>query len=248
MFGRARRRVDDISRSGRCLNDLRIAGRVLSTLIVLGAFAPAIAADRTATEILKELNDMKRPQFVPKAGEDRQKAIEAFYAETKVANEKRAALIDELRKADPENEKLVKLLPERWMVLAQTGQTDALLAEIDERRRQDEERGPEGGGPLPQGPARDDEGPRRRPEARRRPLRRSSRPPPKDRRAPPCSTPWPARSATNPRRTPSRTASSRNSPTARIAEMIKGARRQREAVGKPFDLEFTDAVKGTRSR
>ena len=27
--------------------------------------------------------------------------------------------------------------------------------------------------------------------------------------------------------------------------MIKGARRQKDAIGKPFDLEFTDAIKGS---
>ena len=27
--------------------------------------------------------------------------------------------------------------------------------------------------------------------------------------------------------------------------MIKGGRRQHEAIGKPFDLEFTDAIKGS---
>ena len=34
-------------------------------------------------------------------------------------------------------------------------------------------------------------------------------------------------------------------PDSRYVGMIKGSRRQHEAVGKPFDLEFTDAIKGS---
>ena len=34
-------------------------------------------------------------------------------------------------------------------------------------------------------------------------------------------------------------------PDSQFAGMIQGARRQKEAVGKPFDLEFTDAIKGS---
>ena len=34
-------------------------------------------------------------------------------------------------------------------------------------------------------------------------------------------------------------------PDSRYTPMIKGARRQRESIGKPFELEFTDAVSGS---
>ena len=34
-------------------------------------------------------------------------------------------------------------------------------------------------------------------------------------------------------------------PKGRFAEAIQGTRRQREAVGKPFELEFTDAISGS---
>ena len=34
-------------------------------------------------------------------------------------------------------------------------------------------------------------------------------------------------------------------PDSQFAGMIVGSRRQKEAIGKPFDLEFTDAIKGS---
>ena len=34
-------------------------------------------------------------------------------------------------------------------------------------------------------------------------------------------------------------------PDSKYAGMIKGSRRQHESIGKPFDLEFTDAIKGS---
>src|SRR4029077_7869834 len=34
-------------------------------------------------------------------------------------------------------------------------------------------------------------------------------------------------------------------PNSQFAGMIKGTRKQKEAVGKPFDLEFTDAINGS---
>jgi thiol-disulfide isomerase/thioredoxin len=34
-------------------------------------------------------------------------------------------------------------------------------------------------------------------------------------------------------------------PDSRYVGMIKGSRRKQEVTGKPFDLEFTDAIKGS---
>ena len=34
-------------------------------------------------------------------------------------------------------------------------------------------------------------------------------------------------------------------PDSQFATMVKGARRHREGIGKPFELEFTDAISGT---
>src|SRR5205823_11978899 len=34
-------------------------------------------------------------------------------------------------------------------------------------------------------------------------------------------------------------------PDSRVAKMVEGTLKKLEALGKPFDLEFTDAIKGT---
>jgi len=223
---------------------MRIAGRVLSTLIVLGAFAPAIAADRTATEILKEIDAVKQPQFAPKPGEDRQKAFEAFYAEVKVANEKKAELIDELRKVDPKNEKLVKLLPARWTALAQTGPTDALLAEIDDviANTKNEALKAEGLYIKARLAMMKD---RAHPEAALPAIEAFAKAAPKDRRAPSLLYSMASSIGDESRKIAIEDRILKDFGDTQYADMIKGARRQREQVGKPFALEFTDAIKET---
>ena len=95
---------------------IRIAGRFLAFAIVLGAIAPAIAADRTAEEILKEIDAVKQP-----TSREEYKKLSAQTAE----------LIAELKKVAPDNEKLNSLLPQRWNALAVNDKQDEALAEID---------------------------------------------------------------------------------------------------------------------
>ncbi len=95
---------------------IRIAGRFLALAIVLGAIAPATAADRTAEEILKEIAAVKQPRTME---------------EYKKLSAQTADLIAELKKVAPDNEKLNTLLPQRWNALAVNDKQDEAIAEID---------------------------------------------------------------------------------------------------------------------
>jgi len=95
---------------------MRIAGRFLALAIVLGAVAPAIAADRTAEEILKEIAAVKPPRTME---------------EYKKGSAQKADLIAELQKVDPENAQLKSLLPQRWQALMVLDKNDEAIAECD---------------------------------------------------------------------------------------------------------------------
>ena len=93
--------------------------------------ALAIAADRTADEILKELATVS-PKLDPAKARDAT-AVRQYRTEMQKVLPKRLELIKELYKAAPENEQLVTLLPERWMNLQFTGATpDAGYDEVVE--------------------------------------------------------------------------------------------------------------------
>ncbi len=98
-------------------------------LLVASPTAPAAEDGRTGDVVLKELDEVKQPKFDPAKREDRA-YIESYIGEMTKAQEKRAGLILELLKVDPKNGRLPKLLPERWQTLI--GEPDKLNSEIDE--------------------------------------------------------------------------------------------------------------------
>ena len=94
--------------------------------------AMAIAADRTADEILKELATVS-PKLDPAKAND-PAAKRQYQMAMQKAMPKRLELIRELYKAAPDHEQLGTLLQERWMLLPQTGATpDAVYDEAVER-------------------------------------------------------------------------------------------------------------------
>ena len=95
---------------------MRILGRFLASVIVLGLVAPTIAADRTVDEILKDFAAIKQPQSME---------------EYKKGSAQKADLVAELQKVDPENAKLKILLPQRWQALIVLDKNDVAIAECD---------------------------------------------------------------------------------------------------------------------
>ncbi|MDB5349691.1 MAG: resA 9 [Planctomycetota bacterium] len=224
---------------------MRIAGRILAAWVVFGAIAPAIAADKTADEILKEIQGLKPPQFVQKPGEDQQKLREAYFADMKKVSEKRVELIGDLRKADPENKELVKLLPQRWSLLAQTGKTDEAMAEIDETlaKTKSETLKAEGHYSKAQVLMMKNRG---NISAAMPAIEEFLKVAPKgDRRAPLFLYNVLRGTQDEAKKTAIEERILKDYGDSQFAGMIKGARKQRESIGKPFELEFTEATRGT---
>ena len=98
----------------------RFTFRVYVAVILCGSLAatmPARGDDRSAAAILKEIDAIKVPEF------DDSRATDSAYGtrfdkEKSEAKYRRAPLIGALYRADPENPKLATLLPERWEALA----------------------------------------------------------------------------------------------------------------------------------
>ena len=205
--------------------------------------ALAIAADRTADEILKELATVS-PKLDPAKAND-MAARRQYATAMQKAMPKRLELIRELYKAAPDHEQLGTLLQERWTLLPQTGATiDAVYDEVVEalahtkndkikleatfvKARVQLIKGRDSG----------------KPELTA--MNEFIKLAPKDPRSPNLLY-----AAVNFTKDEKAKASIEDRLVKEYADsmyagMITGARRQREQVGKPFDLEFTDAIKGS---
>ncbi len=224
---------------------MRVAGRLLTALFVCGLVSPVLAQDPSAEAILKEIREMKAPAFAQKPGEDRQKAIDAYMAEMEKANAKRLELIAALQKADPENKELIKLLPQRWMILARQDKMTEAMAEIDHALATTKDTGlkTEGLYLKAQLVAMKNQAD---PTAAMPVVEEFLKLAPKDRRAPNLlailwrSTEDEAKKGVLEDRI------LKDYPDSSTASMILGARKQKAAIGKPFELEFTDAIKETQ--
>jgi thiol-disulfide isomerase/thioredoxin len=177
---------------------IRIAGRVFAGLILCGLATPAIAADRTADEIVKEIEAIKRPTTM---------------AEQQEGNAKRVVLVGELLKSYPDDARLPKLLPMRWSAMGQSGKVEEAMAEI--------------AAILPK--TKDETLKKQGPQVAASILYSSTmRMKPDD-----------------PKKVAIEDRIIKDYGDTLYAGMIKGLRKQRAGIGKPFELEFTDAIKGT---
>src|SRR5690349_12308129 len=91
--------------------------------------------DRAPEAILKEIDAVTMPVFDPSKRSD-QAYVQQYIKESRDAMGRKATLIGALYRADPENARLVQLLPERWRALSpmMTGRVDSteLTNELDE--------------------------------------------------------------------------------------------------------------------
>jgi thiol-disulfide isomerase/thioredoxin len=83
------------------------------------ATAPADADDRSPDAILKEIDAVTLPRLDAASRQD-SAAIREFLTEQRNAQSRRAELIGELYRVDPENPRLIRLLQERWTTLSST--------------------------------------------------------------------------------------------------------------------------------
>ena len=105
-------------------------GLALALLGGLVGAGLASAEDRSPEKILAEIKAVEMPK-VPADRQDR-KVVQAYVAQAQKALETKSALIGELYKVAPENVELPKLMPERWQALMmKPGGLDEAKAEID---------------------------------------------------------------------------------------------------------------------
>lgn len=111
-----------------------IAGVMLAGTLFLAPSAWSML-DRTPEEILKAYNEIRLPTVDPERRADREHQLEIARQRAELAA-KQAELIGELLKSHPDHEQLVRLLPMRWNTLMTTPQGLAeVRAEVEQVAR-----------------------------------------------------------------------------------------------------------------
>ena len=205
----------------------------------------ARAQDRKADQILKDLENVKMPQFDRAKVQDRA-AITEFLQKRQEAMSKRAALIGELYKIDPENAKLAALLPERWQALLSGNPADAapLAKELKDVLAKAKD------GKLKADAAFfraviEFRAAQQTPEALLKATDDFIKVAPKDERGAMLLNAS-ADMATSPEQQAKLLKRViKEYPTSSVAKSAEGTLHKLDAIGKPFDLEFTEAIKGT---
>ena len=94
---------------------MRAIGLVFSLAAFLICASAAVGADRTAAQILKDIDAVKVPTLDPTKTDDSQ--VRAQQIKIKDAASKRARLIRELYKVAPDHKRIASLLEERWKTI-----------------------------------------------------------------------------------------------------------------------------------
>jgi len=206
-----------------------------------GIMIPAMAADRTAEQILADLEAIKPPEHPQ--GKTRADIIK-FLEKRQQADIQKADLILELYKSHPEHPRVVKLLPERWMTLLRQ-QDKGLENEIDEvtSRFKDKSLKVEGAFMraalalyFPRGET---------PNTTKTIVENFIKLAPNDDRSPQFLGMLAKRSKDDAERIALEDRVLKEFPNSPNAQMILGERHQRAGIGKPFELNFTDAISGS---
>jgi len=218
------------------------------TIAVLGGWivsaGAVLAADRPADQIISDIDAIKVPSFDGTKRGDRA-YVQEFLTKQQEAATKRSALILELYKAAPDNPRLPILLPERWGSMSPRGpQADELAKEIDDVsahatnpklkldanyfKAQLSLFNAQSSGKLDMAA-----------------IDGFIKLAPKDRRAPALLYQATMVSKDDKVKAGIEERLLKDFPDSQYGEMVKSGRRQLESVGKPFELEFTDAIKGS---
>jgi thiol-disulfide isomerase/thioredoxin len=218
----------------------------MAVMTGLQAASPARAEDRKAEAILKEIDAVKSPAL------DRTKINDPTYRQeyikqAKEAESRRAELIGELYKADPENAKLVTLLPHRWSSLSMSAGEKAVTDEVKKviATAKNAEIKTEAAFFMAMMPIRDNKAST---EARLKAMDEfiAAVPGDKDRAGKLLSyIASRSKAAGEKKGLELEDRLVKEYPHCSAAKMIMGAKRRVDEIGKPFELDFTDAIKGT---
>ena len=208
----------------------RIARRSFAALVAVGLAAPAVAvaADRPADEIVKEIGAVPRPTSLEEA---------------KASMARKAELIAELARAHPGDARLPKLLPQRWVGLYLNDKADDAAGEIDEAlaRTDKKEQKIEWNSLKAELLS---EGEKAQPAAAMRAAEEVIKLAPKSPQIPMLLA---GLADVDDPAVRDKVADlvHKDYPEGFAADAVKASRKQRGAIGKPFELEFTDAIKGS---
>jgi len=211
------------------------------------ATAPAARAeDKKADEILKEIDAVKMPEVPPVAQRRDRAAMLKFVTERQEAMKKQADLIGELYKADPKNPKLKTLLPQRWQALmsSPTGIDNALKSEIDAVADHSEDAALKTEALFWRVAVAFRSGQADSPETKKA-AEAFFQAAPKDERGSQILAALAGQSDDPAKQSALYKRILKDYPDSPSAKMVEGKLKRLDSVGKPFDLEFTDAVKGS---
>jgi thiol-disulfide isomerase/thioredoxin len=228
----------------------RLSLRICAAIAICGWLAwsgPAHADGRPAQEILADIDKVESPSFDAKDRDD-PKAIQAFINKRNEAMQRKAGLVRELYKADPGHDRLPELLTEMWrdQVMTAGPLSRAKLAEeIDEvvATTKSEKLKADGtywkavlamqtsflgmDAALPA-------------------IEAFIRLAPKDERGAGLLFQFASRTRDPEKQKALLKRAVADYPDGRYAKMAGGTLKKLEGVGKPFELEFTDAINGTQ--
>ena len=221
----------------------------LALALAGGLSAPLFAqAPKKADAILAEIKAVEMPS-VDKVNRDDRAQVMEFIQKRQAAMSKRADLIGQLYKAEPTNPELKTLLPERWQALMSGGPAKAadLAEELkDIQANGKDEKIKADAAYFSAITVFSKAGRNGKPEDLVKAADAFAKAAPKDDRAAQLF-------ASVASRMPDGSAEQKTLqkrilkefPNSQAAQMLAGSLKQAESVGKPFDLEFTDAIKGT---
>ena len=228
------------------LGRLALAGGLIWGALA-AAPAPAPVADRPADKILAEIRGVEMPQPAGIDRNDRQ-AVQQFILKRQAAMQRKADLIGELAQQHPNNPELLQLLPERWQVLASGPDTaEKAVEEINKvvATSKDPKLVAEAAA-IKVVIAFRKATPDTNPDELLASVDEFAKRFPKDDRgaqmleAVASIAKDPAKKAEVAKRI------ERDYPDSPVVANLAAARRQAEAIGKPFAIEFTDAIRGTK--
>ncbi len=227
---------------------LRLARYTLAAVVLVGFVSTSVlafAADRTAADILKDLegNPLPKPDLAKRSDRD---YVQQFNSEYQKVSEKRGELILELLKIAPDHEQIPKLLTERWRNLPAIGpRADDSIKEVEETVAHTKNEKVKVEGTYTKARIKLIQASRSKAIPDIPSINEFIKVAPRDPRG--GNLLYMAASLTRDEK--AKTALEdrivKEFPDSQFASMIQGKRRQTEGIGKPFDLEFTDAIKGS---
>jgi len=223
--------------------------RVIGAAVVLAGWlvstSGALGAERTAAQVLKEIDAVKMPALDSNKKDDRS-SVKAHQAKTREAALKRARLIAELYKVAPNHKRIPTLMEERWKTLGTNPEPTRyaeLLTELDKVIAK----------------TKDDhlkiEGAHLKAVLKLHPVSSKKYPDPsgveeflalapKDPRAATLLATAVSLTRDEKKKTALQERLDKDYSDSELAQMLQHHHNRSEAIGKPFHLAFTDAISG----